>query len=274
MYTLLKIFNNNVVLAKDISNKEYVFMGKGIGYKKSKGEILDENYIEKRFDLMLSSHSDFDAYYDVISKIVQNSENIIGDKLNDYIYYSLSDHLDFALERLSDGITFRSPIQWELSKAYPKEFKAALEALDIIEDKLSVRLPKEEAAALALHIINARNEVNEFDDLFEELTLIEDVIRIIKLHFKINIDTESANYERFLIHLKFFVHRLRGNAQLDSKQEAMFLMMAHENPEVYECSLKIRKLFYNKKDILVLDEELFYLMLHIERLVDRSTRGD
>lgn len=274
MYTLMKIFNNNVVLATDDANKEYVFMGSGIGFNTSKGDVVKENLIEKKFDMILSSSSNNDNYYDVVSEIVRSAEKIVNDHLNDYIYYSLADHLDFALERFEDGITFRSPIQWELSKAYPKEFEAAHKALEIIEKKLSIRLPDEEVAALALHIINARNEIYDYSSLFEELELIEDVIRIIKIHFKIDLDTDSANYERFLVHLKFFVHRLRRNVQLETKNQRMFLMMAQDDQDVYECALKIRKLFYSKKDVLVQDEELFYLMLHIARLVDRSTQGD
>lgn len=42
-----KIFNNNAILAKDLSKQEIVIMGRGVGFKKSVGDQVDENLIEK-----------------------------------------------------------------------------------------------------------------------------------------------------------------------------------------------------------------------------------
>jgi len=46
-----KIFNNNAIVAKDAFREEFVVMGKGVGFKKSVGDALDENLIEKLFIL-------------------------------------------------------------------------------------------------------------------------------------------------------------------------------------------------------------------------------
>ncbi|MGF7430844.1 CAT RNA binding domain-containing protein [Thermoanaerobacterium thermosaccharolyticum] len=46
-----KIFNNNAIVAKDSDNRELVVMGRGIGFKKSVGEKVDETLIEKTFIL-------------------------------------------------------------------------------------------------------------------------------------------------------------------------------------------------------------------------------
>ena len=41
-----KIINNNVVCAYNANNKEVVIMGKGIGFKASEGELVDEKKIK------------------------------------------------------------------------------------------------------------------------------------------------------------------------------------------------------------------------------------
>lgn len=46
---ILKIINNNVVSACDEKGKEIVVMGKGLGFGKKSGDILDELKIEKSF---------------------------------------------------------------------------------------------------------------------------------------------------------------------------------------------------------------------------------
>ena len=45
-----KVYNNNVLLVFDkLSDKELVVIGSGIGFKKSKGDIVDTLKIEKKF---------------------------------------------------------------------------------------------------------------------------------------------------------------------------------------------------------------------------------
>lgn len=46
---IIKVINNNVVSALDGNGEEVVIMGKGIGYGKKPGTLVDESRIEKRF---------------------------------------------------------------------------------------------------------------------------------------------------------------------------------------------------------------------------------
>ena len=45
-----KILNNNVVQALD-NNVEYIVMGKGLGFQKKVGDLVDKEKIEKTFVL-------------------------------------------------------------------------------------------------------------------------------------------------------------------------------------------------------------------------------
>lgn len=49
MYKVLKILNNNVCMVKDGNKVECIVVGKGIGYGKKPGDIIDESKLEKVF---------------------------------------------------------------------------------------------------------------------------------------------------------------------------------------------------------------------------------
>ena len=44
---IYKIINNNIISAKDENDSEIILMGKGLGFNKKKGDIVDEENIEK-----------------------------------------------------------------------------------------------------------------------------------------------------------------------------------------------------------------------------------
>ena len=47
---ITKVFNNNALLVRDSENVEAVVMGKGIGFKKKRGDTLIGDDIEKTYD--------------------------------------------------------------------------------------------------------------------------------------------------------------------------------------------------------------------------------
>ena len=45
----IKNYNNNAALVKDLAGKDWVVIGKGIGFGLKKGMPVDESKIERRF---------------------------------------------------------------------------------------------------------------------------------------------------------------------------------------------------------------------------------
>lgn len=270
MHTIITIFNNNVVLAKDEEGTEYVFMGKGLGFSQSSGNTVNASRIEKKFLLDLVNPKSNDKYFETIKSIVDNASDYLRVELNDYIYYSLADHIDYAIERAAERIIFRSPIQWEIQKAYPNEYHAGEKARTIINETLNVNLPEEETTFLTLHIINAHNNTGDVEQVINELSIIDDVLRIIQIHSKIDIDYSSPSLERFITHLKYFLQRLKNDEQLEVVNYDFYKKAVDQWPDIYDCVVKINKLLKLKKESDVNMEESFYLMLHINRLINRK----
>ncbi|KAI4449461.1 Transcription antiterminator LicT [Eubacterium plexicaudatum ASF492] len=44
-----QILNNNLILSKNSAGEEIIVKGKGIGFQKSKGDVIEEERIEKIF---------------------------------------------------------------------------------------------------------------------------------------------------------------------------------------------------------------------------------
>lgn len=87
-------------------------------------------------------------------------------------------------------------------KFYKEEYEVGKAALQIIHSKLGVRLPEDEAGHIALHLVNA--ELNEeMPNMVNITKIMNDILNIVKRHFRLEYDEESLAYYRFITHLKF-----------------------------------------------------------------------
>lgn len=270
-----KILNNNVVVSvKD--KQEVIVMGRGIAFNKKVKEDIDEAKVEKIFtsedkditkkfkDLISELPLD---YMELSEEIIQYARAELGKKLNDSIYISLTDHIHFAVERHTKGLSIKNGLLWETKNLYTEEFKVGLEALNMICDRFNVILPEDEAGFIALHLVNA--QLNE--DMMNTLDItkiIQDILTIVKYSFKMEFDESSLNYHRFITHLKFFAHRLvRGEHHQDKENDLLHLII-EKYPDAYQCSLKIKKFMEKQYQYEFTEEEILYLTIHIERVVN------
>src|SRR5699024_4561389 len=160
-----KVLNNNVAISHNELNQEFVVMGKGLAFQKKPGEPIDPTKIEKTFILENKDISNKIAellkdipeiYLELAYRIIDLAKAKLPHKLDDYLYVALIDHLSFAVERHKRGLDLKNALLWEIRKYYKREFQISLEALDIINNELDIELPKDEAASIALHLVNSQ----------------------------------------------------------------------------------------------------------------------
>ncbi|TWI54549.1 BglG family transcription antiterminator LicT [Halalkalibacter nanhaiisediminis] len=272
-----KVLNNNVVTVFDEQKNELVIMGRGIAFQKKSGDELDQNKIEKIFTLEDKEIST--RLKELFSKIpiesVETSEEIIklakiklGKMLHDNIYVSLTDHIHFAMERFQQGLEIKNALLWETKKFYKEEFMIGKEALDIIEKKLGVRLPEDEAGFIALHIVNA--ELNEeMPNIVNITKIMQEILNIVKYHFNIDYDEESLHYYRFVTHLKYFAQRLLSGANIESNDDTLYEMVKERYKESFECAEKVKAYVKKTYDRTLSNEDMLYLTIHIERVITK-----
>lgn len=274
---VLQVINNNVVSSADEDGNELVIMGRGVGYQKRTGDEIDSVKIGKIFQLSRENTNQFmllakEVPYEHIrlaEKIIRYAQDCLQTKLNQNIYITLTDHLNYALERKKQGIVFQNDLLWEIRQYYRNEYEIGMAALSMIYDELGVMLNEDEAGYFALHLVNAEMNVG-MQQVSSMPGIMKDILNIVKYTMNQEIDENSLYYSRFVTHLKFFLQRaLRGECY-SNEEGALGKTIRSSYPEAYACSLKIRDYIRKTMQYDVEQEELSYLTLHIARITNQE----
>ncbi|GGG11855.1 transcription antiterminator LicT [Paenibacillus albidus] len=274
---IAKVINNNVISVYQADQTELVVMGRGIAFKKKPGDEVDESRIEKVFALKNKQTSDnFKMLLRevpvelivIVEEIIQYTKQNLGKQLNENIYLSLTDHINFAVERHQGGLAIRNVLLWEIKQLYKEEFKVGQRMLGQIKEKMGIDLPEDEAAFIAIHIINA--EMNEEVSTTMDITrFMQRIINIVKYHFGTEFDEDSLSYFRFITHLKFFAQRVFKGTHYEDNYDHIYTLIKEKHKEAAACTEKI-KIFVGKEyGHELTNEEMLYLTVHIERVVNR-----
>ncbi|CAM3101937.1 PRD domain-containing protein [Lactococcus hircilactis] len=275
---ILKIFNNNALLVEDDDHHEKFVMGKGIGFKKKPGESVDGTMIQKVFSFQKKSVRDslLEIYeqlpseeIDLISDLIKEAETEFHQTYFVSLYVSLADHIHYAITRTREGIEIKNPLTWEVRKFYAKEFALSRKYVQKINQVLDVKLHEDEAAAIALHFVNARQENSLYRNTYEITHLIDDILKIVRLYYHIDYDEDSLSFQRFVTHLHYLGQRiLNGNASNQIEDQFLFKQVQRKYPHASQCVEKITYYLRQSRSVTLDTDEIAYLTLHIQRLFD------
>ncbi len=279
MMKVVKVLNNSLVLSTDSDNREVIVMGKGIGFNSKVGDVLASASIEKVYvvqngqtghDHLRLIEATPEQHIELVQMILRLANSQLGGRVNEQIFFTLVDHLSFAIERCRKGIIIQNRLLHEVKRFYPQEFAVALQALAQINQRLNILLPEAEAGNIAFHLVNGQTDVQSMEHTLLAVKMLKDIFNIIKYHFRIDIATDSLNYSRFLLHMQFFIQRMIDNKQVKSKDDFLFLQATKEYPDAYRCALVIRDYVKNLLEMEMSNDELLYLVIHLTRIVDRD----
>ena len=273
-----KVLNNNVVTIISENGEEAVVMGRGLEKKKKKGDEIDESKIEKIFVLenksinekLLTLVNDIPAkYLEIAEDIIKYAENKLSTKLNENIYLTLTDHISFAISRAEKNLEIKNAMLWDIKRLHKDEFDVGIHALRVIKENLNVELPEDEAASIAMHILNGELD-QEMPEIVDMIKLIEEILKMVKYHFNIEFDEDSINYYRFVTHLKFFTQRLSSGRYYEDNDNDLFDMIKLKYPKSYECTKRIEGFVKQKYNTQLTKEEMLYLIIHTARVVHEN----
>lgn len=272
MVKIRKILNNNAIIVAEESGVDCIWIGSGIGFKKRIGDYPEEKKIERRFILDKSQQSEeinhllgsiSMDYLKITIDIVDYAKENLTEELSNSLYISLADHIANAIDLNKKGLATGTELSWEVKKLYPRESKIAKRAIEMIEEQTTVTFNEFEVGNIALHLINAQmKNASSKDDTSQK---IKDILTIVRIHNKIDLDSESLAYDRFVTHLRFFFKRM------DSRK-----FSNRENPltqEVkgrYPNSFATMKLIEDYLEVELDQDEQLYLCLHIQKLIEKS----
>ncbi|MDU5438762.1 MAG: PRD domain-containing protein [Ruminococcus sp.] len=269
-----KVINNNIISAYEKSGAEVIVMGRGIGFKKKQGEVVPADQISKIF--RIKSRTLTEQFKELLANMplerVRISDEIISHakdhlklKLNQSIYVTLTDHINFAIERVSQGIEPQNALLWEIKRFYPQEFQLGIYALELIHDRLGILLPEDEAGFIALHFVNAEYGT-DIRDAVKFPDQMQAIVDIVERDLGILLDESSLHYERFMTHIKFLIQRIYRKELLSSEDRELSLLMQRKYPREYQCSLKVAEYIMQATGSRLSEEEIMYLSVHIRRV--------
>ncbi|WP_018930647.1 BglG family transcription antiterminator LicT [Gracilibacillus lacisalsi] len=277
-----KILNNNVVISHNELNQQVIVMGNGLAFQKKVGDEIDKSKIKKTFVLQTKGISEklakvlmntSEIYLNIAAQFYEYAQSKLSYKLDEYLYIALTDHISFAVSRYKKGVELKNPLSWEIRKYYKLEFQLALKCLEVIEKKTGVRLGEDEAASIALHLVNSQLSGQNVTNAVQITEMVDTILSIVKFHFKVELDEESVNYERFLTHLRFFAIRFIRNEKLeDTADPFLYNQIKETYTESYQCTEKIATYLKNNFDLDLTKDEEIYLTVHINRVTDRQQK--
>lgn len=276
-----KVFNNNVVLALQ-NNQEVVLIGKGLGFKKQVGQPIEERLADKvyrpvddrwamLFNELLQDISP--EYVEIASQIIKVAEDELQIKFNSYVLIALSDHIHFAIQRTNNGILIKNELLWEIQRFYPDEYQVGKQAIDIIAKNLKVELADDEAGFIALKFVEKRAN-NQNSQALKMTKLISDILTMVQYQLQVTLDANSISYQRFIIHLRYFVERILNDRHFDKNNDFDEVMNQHilkQYAQAYRCTEKIKQFIEKTLKQPVSNNEQIYLTIHIQRIIKELT---
>lgn len=268
----IKIFNNNAVSAITSDGREAILLGNGIGFAKRPGSEIDESLIEKVYYVQTEMQTKFlEMLQDVRPDVMSAAEEIIrqagdaGLELSNQATISLIDHIGFAIERFQTGILLPNLMLAETRLLYPREFALGEQALAIIERRCGVRLPKDEAGYIALHLVTISMDRGA---AYNILKFVKGSLDIIKDTYGITLDETGLEIMRLTTHLKFLAQRVLNHQRWeDTDMDTMYGYLIARHPRHRDCLDRLNEFVrQNFQESLNRQEEV-YLLVHLNQVL-------
>ena len=276
MYTIIKVLNNNTVLAKH-DHEEIIVMFKGIGFGKKAGESLQVPPQAKKY-LMQKTYQSKDRFQNIIEYIdpiyLEIADEILKraearfSQIDHNILLPLADHIHFTMKRMKENILPSNPFHYDIQLLFPNEYEVAQEARDIIFQYTSQKINDDEVGFITLHVHSAVS-TNKVVESMEATRIIHEQILQLQKDLNIVIDVHSISYARLMNHIKFLIVRINTGEKL---QMDISEFTKDKFPFAYQ---QAQHMCHSLSKILkkeMPETEVGYLALHLERILSSTVQ--
>ncbi|MCI9350144.1 MAG: PRD domain-containing protein [Lachnospiraceae bacterium] len=271
-----KVINNNILCVVDNKGSEMIVTGRGLGFQKKIGERVDPALFEKTYHMEgkteqrklreLCEQIPIE-HLKLTQDLIEYIKGQISAPLNESLLITLADHISFAIKRKEEGVEFTNPLEGDIMSYYPTEYHLGQHCLRVIQEETQVDLNPSEAAFIALHIVNS--ELNTSMSVMYDITkLIEGTLEVVEYFYQKTFDRESLDFNRFVVHLRYFAQRLFQAApqQADEYDADFQEMIIRSCKQHYKCARHIGEYIRNAYQKEISDAELIYLTIHLKRI--------
>ncbi len=274
---VVKILNNNAVIVKE-DDYEKIILSKGIGFgtyigqrirpsKKSKIFVV----FNKPWILKLIQEIPIDCFKiaDDILSVYQSKAKV---KLRDSLNIDLANCI-YNIIQFSDNpsINPTNGLLNEIKSFYQLEYDIVSDFVNDINKKFKVKITEDNVGFIALVLINGLQNNSEL--LKKLLDIYKNIEKVVVSNIKSNINQKSFEYNRFLVHIKYFSLKLLNPKRIKTKtkkeDQDFFNIIKNTAQEAYQISIKVKQLIEHYQYYMN-EDELIYLTLHIKRIIQTS----
>lgn len=271
---ILRVFNNNVVLARE-GDQEVIVTGRGIGFQAKQGQEIDQSKVGRVF--VPADGRDPDHLAAMLAEVPGEYIRVVTESLAEAgveterqekltLVVALADHINAAVERVHQGNVIEYPLKAEVLHLYAEDFALANKVLQAANSRLDTQLPEQEVVALTLHLVNAGFASGDLSYTYTMTGLIQQILSIVGGHYRQELDTSEVSVARFITHLRYLFVRLQNTSQLDGEHTAVGEAILASYPDAAECARTLATIIELRFDQVLTDDEVAYLALHIARL--------
>jgi beta-glucoside operon transcriptional antiterminator len=274
---LLRVFNNNVVLARTPTGGEVILTGGGLGFQAKPGQIVDQSKVVRVF--VPDPGRDADNFGALVAAIppehllladqaLEIARADLASALSSTTVVGLADHLSFAIKRIRQGISIEYPMRAEIAHLYPQEMRIAQRIADFVNDHIEEVLPDEEAVPIALHLVNAGFATGDLSFTYRMTGVFTQLFDVLEQAYSRPFDRDTINAARFITHLRYFFVRAHTGKQLTDGATHLGTAIREAYPEAFATALKLQAVLELRLGEPLTDDEVTYLTLHVARMVD------
>ncbi|GGG03175.1 transcription antiterminator BglG [Rhodococcoides trifolii] len=276
---ILRIFNNNVVLARAEHGGEVIVTGRGLGFQAKPGQRVDQEKVAKVF--VPEDGRDPDNFGSLVAAVppeylvladraLDTARAELGIALGSTTVIALADHLSFAIVRTEKNMPMSYPLRGEVVHLYPREYAAATKVLNYVNDRLDKPLAADEAVAITLHLVNAGFASGDLSYTYQMTGVFTQLFDIMGAANNRVFDRDSVNAARFITHLRYFFVRATTGRQLDERSGKLRDAIRDVYPDAHATAIKLQAVLELRLGVPLTDDEVTYLTLHVARMVDED----
>lgn len=279
MYRVKKVLNHNSVIAVKTENgKEYLLMGKGIGFGKKVSESVEKRTEDTMYSLQeLTDRGEAKEIIKSVSpiclelanEVLNRAEEEFG-KIDRSILFPMADHIEYAVRRIKNNEQISNPLTEDIRVLFYKEYKIAQCMEQLLWDQLGVRIDEHEVGYIALHIHSAIED-EKVSQAMQIAGAVRECISLVEELTGKKIDVMTLAYNRLMNHVRYMVARTLNGEKLKLNMNDY---MQIKFPKAFEIAEKICEEVGHELRRKLEDAEIGYLAMHIERVANDEIQSE
>lgn len=210
-----------------------------------------------------------------IRKITKERIKVLPFSIADLPLNNLVTHIAIAIDRIQKGNNVAVDVVELKEIVDTNEYKVAREIVRSLEDRFTIPIPIGEISYITIHLLGAKHfedqhgvQTNDFIEVIgkRNYQLVIDILSQIKISYQIDLLEDQELIYGLGLHLRSAINRITYQMNL---RNPMLQQIRKNYPFSFELGIVAAEVIQRKKNLVVNEDEIGYISLHLEAAVGR-----